>query len=365
VKASAVSPALRAAGFHEVLVHTGQHYDWSMSASFFEGLSLPSPDVELQIGSAPHGAQTGRMLEAIEQTLRDIGPAMVIVFGDTNSTLAGALAAAKLLIPVAHVEAGLRSFDRTMPEEINRVLTDCLSAVLFAPTAAAVANLAAEGIIDSVVRTGDVMFDVVERHRPAILVKAVEMCREYGLAAREFAFVTVHRAENTDSDTRWCGILAALGTIGVRMPVIWAAHPRTREKVRGVSLPGVVIIDPLPYLQTQALISAARVVLTDSGGLQKEAAFHRTPCVTLRDRTEWIELVEAGVNALAGAERERIVAATEHATWPALGLPDNLYGDGQTAVHVAAVLAARLAGERKGDKTPVPEWRELQPSAVR
>lgn len=343
VKAAAVSPALRRAGLREVLVHTGQHYDWSMSQAFFEGLGLPEPDVNLQIGSAPHGAQTGRMLEAIERTLCDVRPAMVVVFGDTNSTLAGALAAAKLSIPVAHVEAGLRSFDRSMPEEINRVVTDHLSTLLFAPTEAAVANLAAEGLSDGVVRTGDVMFDVVEQHRPEIAAKAGEVCRALGLEPRGFAFATVHRAENTDNETRWAGILEAFAEIGKSLPVVWAAHPRTRERVSGLSFPGVAVIDPLPYLETQALLSAAQVVLTDSGGLQKEAAFHATPCVTLRERTEWVELVEAGVNSLAGANRERIVAAAQRATWPEAGLPAGLYGDGQTARQVASAVAARVA----------------------
>jgi UDP-N-acetylglucosamine 2-epimerase len=346
VKAAAVSPALREAGLHEVLVHTGQHYDWAMSEAFFDGLRLPAPDVNLRIGSATHGAQTGRMLEAIEQVLRDEDPAMVIVFGDTNSTLAGALAAAKLRIPVAHVEAGLRSFDRDMPEEINRVLTDHLSDLLFAPTAAAVANLKAEGITNAVVQTGDVMFDVVERFRPAVADKADQMCRDLGVSKRGFAFATVHRAENTDNDTRWNGILAGFAGIGARLPIVWAAHPRTRERVSGVSLSGVTLIEPLPYLQTQALLSCARVVLTDSGGLQKEAAFHATPCVTLRDRTEWVELVDAGVNALAGADRDRIVAAALAAVWPPHGLPASLYGDGQSASHIAAAVAAHLDGTR-------------------
>ena len=225
VKAAALSPALRAAGMREVLVHTGQHYDYAMSAAFFEGLNIPAPDVNLQIGSASHGAQTGRMLEAIEQVLVDTRPSMLIVYGDTNSTLAGALAAAKLLIPVAHVEAGLRSFDRAMPEETNRVLTDHVSTLLFAPTDAALANLSAEGVRAGVVRTGDVMFDVVEQHRDAIASRADEVCRAHGLTKRGFAFATVHRAENTDTPARWDGILAAFAEIGRRFPIVWARTP--------------------------------------------------------------------------------------------------------------------------------------------
>ena len=347
VKAAALSPALRAAGVREVLVHTGQHYDYAMSAAFFEGLNIPAPDVNLQIGSASHGAQTGRMLEAIEQVLVDTRPSMLIVYGDTNSTLAGALAAAKLLVPVAHVEAGLRSFDRAMPEETNRVLTDHVSTLLFAPTDAALANLSAEGVRAGVVRTGDVMFDVVEQHRDAIASRADEVCRHHGLTRGAFAFATVHRAENTDTPARWAGILAAFAEIGRECPIVWAAHPRTRALVRDVQLPGVVILDPQPYLETQALVNASRAVLTDSGGLQKEAAFHRVPCVTLRDRTEWGELVDAGVNVLAGADRRAIVKAVTQAAWPAAGLPARLYGDGRTAAAIAAAVASHIAGSRR------------------
>lgn len=340
VKAAALSPALRAAGLREILVHTGQHYDWAMSAAFFEGLALPEPDVNLQVGSASHGAQTGRMLEALEAVICRSSPAMVVVFGDTNSTLAGALAAAKLHVPVAHVEAGLRSFDRAMPEEINRVLTDQLSRLLFVPTAAGVANLAAEGISGTrVIRTGDVMLDVVERYRPAIRAKAAEMCSSLGLEPRRFALATVHRAENTDDEARWNGIVSAFAQIGEGTPIVWPAHPRTRQKVQPLQLRGLSIIDPLPYLETQALLSAARVVLTDSGGVQKEAAFHGTPCITLRDTTEWVELLDAGVNILAGAEHDRIVRAAAAAAWPASGLPANLYGDGHTAEQIARLIA--------------------------
>jgi UDP-GlcNAc3NAcA epimerase len=353
VKAAAISPALRAAGIHEILIHTGQHYDWAMSEAFFAGLGIPAPDVNLQIGSASHGAQTGRMLEALEGVLLDTKPAMVVVLGDTNSTLAGALAAIKLHIPVAHVEAGLRSFDRAMPEEVNRVLADHISTILFAPTSVAVANLAAERITEGVFRTGDVMLDVVEYHRHAILAKSQEICKELGLPPRGFVFATVHRPENTDNDTRWNGILTAFASIAQRMPVVWAAHPRTRERVRGLHLPGILVLEPQPYLQTQGLICAARVVLTDSGGLQKEAAFHRTPCVTLRDRTEWGELVDAGVNVLAGANRERIVAATKIAKWPEKGLPPGLYGDGQAAVQISSVLAACLLDRPDGKRPPI------------
>lgn len=358
VKAAAVSRALRAQGLREILIHTGQHYDWAMSEAFFQGLGLAAPDINLQVGSASHGAQTGRMLEAIERVLIEARPAMTIVFGDTNSTAAGALTAAKLQIPVAHVEAGLRSFDRSMPEEINRVLTDHLSTVLFAPTTAAMENLAREGLREGVVRTGDVMFDVFEQHRNVIETQADEICSELGLSRKGYAFATVHRAENTDSPSRWGEILEAFRVIGRRTPVVWAAHPRTREKLREADLEGVRLVEPLPYLRTQALVSAARVVLTDSGGLQKEAAFNGVPCVTLRDRTEWIELLDAGVNRLAGADWRRIVATVEEASWPDQGLPAGLYGDGQTAVRIAeqvwkTSVAVKKCPARRGEKEEV------------
>lgn len=347
VKAAALSPALREAGLRELIVHTGQHYDWAMSEAFFSGLAIPSPDVNLQVGSGPHGAQTGRMLESIEQTLIRERPRMVVVFGDTNSTVAAALAAAKLHIPVAHVEAGLRSFDRRMPEELNRILTDHLSSLLFAPTDAAVRNLEAEGIRRDVIRTGDVMFDVAERYRDAIASRAAAACAEMSVAPRTFAFATVHRAENTDDPERWSRILAAFEHIGREMPIIWAVHPRTREMVRALDLPGLRLIEPLPYLDTQALICSARVVLTDSGGLQKEAAFHQTPCVTLREGTEWVELLDAGVNVLGGATPERMRDAAVSASWPTHGVPADLYGDGRSS-HVIAAAIARVVTRQNG-----------------
>lgn len=335
VKAAVVSPALRLKGMREVLVHTGQHYDWAMSESFFEGLEIPSPDVNLRVGSGSHGRQTGRMLESIEAVLLAEKPAMVILFGDTNSTLSGALAAAKLNLPVAHIEAGLRSFDRNMPEEINRVVTDHLATLLFAPTSAAVANLAAEGIIQGVRKTGDVMYDVVMKYRERIVAIAKDLCKEFSVQERRFALMTVHRAENTTNEDRWWEILDAASEIAKQLPILWPVHPRTREQLRGLRWQGVSLMDPLPYLQTQALVRSARVVLTDSGGIQKECAWHETPCVTLREQTEWTELTECGVNVLAGADCKRIVAAVENAEWPRNGLPEGMYGDGRSAEAIA------------------------------
>jgi len=351
VKAAAVSPAIRGAGIEEILVNTGQHYDWEMSAVFFEGLPIPRPDVSLEVGSAPHGAQTGRMLESIEIVLHRERPDMVVVFGDTNSTLAGALAAAKLAIPVAHVEAGLRSFDRTMPEEVNRVLTDHVSEILLAPTDSAIRNLQVEGITRGVVRTGDVMFDVVELLRPAIADTVPRVLDRFGLKEGAFALVTVHRAENTDNEKRWVGILEALERL-VRqgLAAIWPAHPRTAALLGRHRPEGVQIVKPLPYIEIQSLIRAARVVLTDSGGLQKEAAFHATPCVVLRDRTEWVELVTAGANVLAGASPEAILRSVSAANWPAAGVPSGLWGEGSSAIEIAQTIRQYLVAD--GQRTP-------------
>lgn len=341
IKAAPVSLALRRAGLDERLIHTGQHYDTAMSDVFFQTLGLPDPAVHLGIGSATHGAQTGRMLEVIERVLLDWRPGLVLVYGDTNSTLAGALAAAKLHIPVAHVEAGLRSFNQTMPEEINRVLTDHVSRLLFAPTDAAVANLAREGITQGVIRTGDVMFDAVVRFRSAFVPASADVVARHGLVPKQYALVTIHRAENTDVPARWSGILDGVRRVGADgLDVLWPVHPRVGERAEVVASGSIRLSPPLSYFDTQALLMHAKVAITDSGGLQKEAAFHGVPCVTVRDETEWIELVEAGVNVLAGADPERILQAAHGATWPAAGLPGNLYGDGDTADCIAQNLCA-------------------------
>ncbi len=345
VKAAVVSRALADQGVAEVLVHTGQHYDWEMSQAFFEGLGLPEPAVNLEIGSASHGAQTGRMLEHIEQVLLERRPDLVIVYGDTNSTLAGALAATKLHIPVAHVEAGLRSFNRRMPEEVNRVLTDHISTLLFVPTAAAVDNLRAEGILNGVVQTGDVMLDLALSIREMMASRSSEVLEKIGVQQQGFALVTIHRAENTDDEVRWDGIIDGLGRLGAAgLPVVWLVHPRVADKVRGLRMQGVHLLGPQPYLETQILLDAARVVITDSGGLQKEAAFHERPCLTVRTETEWVELVEAGVNRLVEATPEEIHSAALTATWPESGLPKGLYGDGTTADHVAREVRRFLDG---------------------
>lgn len=343
VKAAPVCTALRRAGLAERLVHTGQHYDAAMSDVFFQVLGLPEPAVHLGIGSATHGAQTGRMLEALERVLLDWHPDLVLVYGDTNSTLAGALASAKLHIPVAHIEAGLRSFNQHMPEEINRVLTDHVARLLFAPTAVAVANLAREGITEGVVRTGDVMLDAVLRFRSAFAPASADVVARHGLVPRGYALVTIHRAENTDDPERWNGILEGVRRLGADgLAVLWPVHPRVGERAQALASASIRLSPPLSYFDTQALLMHARVVVTDSGGLQKEAAFHGVPCVTVRDETEWVELVEAGVNVLAGADPARIAYAAREAAWPAAGLPPDLYGRGDTAEAIVEHLRAFL-----------------------
>jgi UDP-GlcNAc3NAcA epimerase len=329
IKAAALSRALRRV-HTEILVHTGQHYDRGMSAVFFEELDIPPPDVNLGVGSGSHGEQTAAMLAGIERVLLEHRPDWVLVYGDTNSTLAGALAAAKLQLPVAHVEAGLRSFNRAMPEELNRVVVDHLSTLLFCPSRTASDNLAAEGIRDGVHVVGDVMAEA--------LAFAVERARErsdalagLGLAEKGFVLATVHRAENADSPERLAAILAALDAASE--PVIFPMHPRTAAAVAGLGYrpaPHVRLIEPLGYLDMVRVAGAARMILTDSGGLQKEAYWLGVPCLTLRDETEWVETVEAGWNVLVGANSAAIVDAIGRFA-PSAGRPA-LYGHTQGSV---------------------------------
>lgn len=339
IKAAAVSRRLREC-HREVLVHTGQHYDDGMSAVFFRELGIPEPDHWLGVGSGTHGEQTGRMLAAIERVLLEERPDWVLVYGDTNSTLAGALAAAKMHIPIAHVEAGLRSFNRRMPEEINRVLTDHVSTILFCPSALAVSQLAAEGITAGVHLVGDVMADAFldarerARYESAIL-------ETLGVTAGGYWLATVHRAENTDAPERLCSILAAFDSIGSPdAPVVFAAHPRTRialERVCWSGGAGVRLLGPLGYLDMARLQSEARGILTDSGGVQKEAYWAGVPCTTLRDETEWVETVSAGWNALAGADTERIVSLARRSR--PLGPRPPLYQDGSAAAAIVSALS--------------------------
>ena len=302
VKAAVVSRALAASGFAtEQMVHTGQHFDTNMSQVFFGELGIPEPAFNLGVGGGSHGQNTGRMIEAIERVLLDLRPDWVLVYGDTDSTLAGTLAAVKLHLPVAHVEAGLRSFNRRMPEEINRVLTDHASTLLLVPTATAVANLAAEGINGAKVRVvGDVMYD-------AALVYGREADRNTGLLpglgveAGRYVLATIHRPSNTDRREHLEGILEAFARS--RLPVVWPVHPRTRQRIATFGLaipPNLRAIEPVGYLDMVLLEKRAALIATDSGGVQKEAFFHRVPCLTVREETEWVELVELGVNRLVG-----------------------------------------------------------------
>jgi UDP-GlcNAc3NAcA epimerase len=305
IKTAAVSRILRGTpGFEEVLVHTGQHYDANMSDVFFGDLAIPKPDYDLAIGSASHGAQTGRMLEAIEGVLLGEKPDLVMVYGDTNSTLSGALAAAKLHIPVAHVEAGLRSFNRQMPEEINRVLTDHTADLLFAPTTVAAANLEREGIPASkIYLVGDVMYDMALYYSTRAEAKS-SILERLGLSPKKYIMATIHRPENTDDPSCLRLIFEGLRMAAAQLPVVVPLHPRTRAALKRESLleelaKYVRLIDPIGYLDMVMLEKNARLIATDSGGVQKEAFFYKVPCVTLRKETEWVELVDLGWNCIA------------------------------------------------------------------
>jgi UDP-GlcNAc3NAcA epimerase len=344
VKVAAVSRQLRKeAGVREVLVHTGQHFDANMSDVFFADLDIPPPDHHLGVAGGGHGAQTGRMLEAVERVLLDEAPDVVLVYGDTNSTLAGALAAVKLHIPVAHVEAGLRSFNRRMPEEINRVLTDHAADLLLAPTAAAVANLRAEGIADGRVHlVGDVMYDAAlafgERAERESRILAT-----LGVEPGGYVLATVHRAENTDDPARLSAVFDGLAAVAEQVPVVLPLHPRTagaleRLDGRAAASPRLRLIEPLGYLDMLMLEKNAGLVATDSGGVQKEAYFYGVPCVTLRDETEWVELVEAGWNRLAPPVSADAVAFAVLGALGTHGREGNLYGDGTAAERVASLL---------------------------
>ncbi len=300
IKAAAVSRAILAAsGIEEVMVHTGQHFDPEMSDIFFEELSIGRPAHNLDVHGGGHGEMTGRMLEMIERVLLDERPDWVLVYGDTNSTLAGALAAAKLHIPVAHVEAGLRSFNRRMPEEINRVMTDHISTLLFCPTSVAITNLGREGIQQGVHHTGDVMYDAT-RHAIAQAQHRSDILQRMELSAGGYAVATIHRAENTDDPEQLGRVLDWLKAQAREQPVVLPLHPRTRQAAAraGLDFDGLRVCGPVGYLDMARLLDGATGVFTDSGGLQKEAYFHRKPCVTLRTETEWVETVECGWNRL-------------------------------------------------------------------
>jgi UDP-GlcNAc3NAcA epimerase len=339
IKAAPVCRALRASGRHaEFLVHTGQHYDAAMSDVFFEELGIPAPDRHLGIGSGPHGAQTGAMLAAIEGVLADERPDFVVVYGDTNSTLAGALAAVKMGLPVAHVEAGLRSYNRRMPEEINRLVTDHIAALLFCPSRGAADNLAREGVTDGVHVVGDVMADALAEAAERAGSRSAILAR-LGVRPGAYLLATIHRAENTDDPTRLCAILDAFRRIPE--PIVFPIHPRTRKALAGLGdphsgMPNLLAIEPVGYLDMARLERSARLILTDSGGIQKEAYWLGIPCLTLRGETEWVETVEAGWNKVVGTEAETIVRAAREFRPPAARPP--LYGGTGAAARIVALL---------------------------
>jgi len=333
IKAAAVSrEILRHPGMiGEVMVHTGQHYDPNMSQVFFDELEIPAPSYNLEVSGGSHGAMTGRMLEGIEQILLEEKPDWVLIYGDTNSTLAGALAASKLHIPVAHVEAGLRSFNMRMPEEVNRILADRVSTMLLCPTDVAVENLAREGVTQGVHNVGDVMFDVALYYRERAKSSS-RILETLGIEEKRFALATCHRAENTDDPVRLEGILSALAQIAGEMPVVLPLHPRTRKLLQQFGLEKYLsmmnVVEPLPFLDMVALEQAAKVILTDSGGVQKEAFFYQVPCITMRDETEWLETVELGWNHLVGADSQRILQAYHQGQQSVSQVRVAPYGDG-------------------------------------
>lgn len=352
IKAAATSAAVRRAGIREVIVHTGQHYDHSMSEVFFSQMGIPREDYNLGVGSGSHAHMTAAILEGIERLLEEVKPDAVLVFGDTNSTMAGALAAVKLHVPVGHVEAGMRSFNRRMPEEINRVVTDHIATWHYCSTQNAADNLRAEGVTSGIEITGDVMTDAVMQFSQKAVFPPVALA-DAGLEAGRFITMTCHRAENTDDPARLASILAGIARISSSTPVVYPVHPRTLSRLAdsGLCLPsGVIATEPLSYLDMLALMKNSAAVVTDSGGMQKEAYLLGVPCVTMRDETEWIETVESGWNTLSGADADAIAACVEAAIKPeARATRKPLFGDG----HAADRIAAHLLAEMTSHKSPI------------
>lgn len=339
IKCAPVSRTLRKE-HQEILVHTGQHYDPEMSDVFFKELNIPEPDYNLGIGSGNHGEQTGKMLIEIERVLLKEKPDLVLVYGDTNSTLAGSLAASKLNIKVAHVEAGLRSFDRTMPEEINRVLTDHTSDILFCPTETAVRNLKNEGITEGVYNVGDVMLDAVEYNKKLAEEKS-EILEKLDLKPKEFMLATVHRASNTDSRENLSSIVKAFCSVeGI---IVFPVHPRTKKYLMEYALweklcdsESVKVIPPVGYLDMLKLENNSKKILTDSGGVQKEAYMLGVPCITIRENTEWVETLEDGWNILVGADYEKIVDAIYE--FERAKKKSNVFGEGKASEKIKLLL---------------------------
>jgi len=327
----------------EVIVHTGQHFDDNMSNIFFKEMQIPNPDYQLGVSGGTHGSMTGQMLIKIEEILQEEEPNIVLVYGDTNSTLAGALAAVKLHIPVAHVEAGLRSFNMQMPEEVNRILTDRVSAYLFCPTKQAVNNLVTEGADKwpgaRIYNVGDVMYDAVLYYK-AMATPSIEIVSLINELGTGYYLATVHRAENTDDYERFNNIIQALDEIAENTPVILPLHPRARKKldVYGMVIKNITCIEPVGYFDMLTLLNETKAVFTDSGGLQKEAYFFKKPCITLRDETEWVELVENGFNVLVGADARMITVAERELNLEGELQDTDLYGNGQAGNRIIQLL---------------------------
>lgn len=340
IKASVVSAAIqKKSDINEVIIHTGQHFDSNMSDIFFNELNIPKPNYQLNINSGSHGAMTGRMLEQIEQVCIEEQPDKLMVYGDTNSTLAGALAAAKLHIPVVHIEAGLRSFNMQMPEEVNRILTDQVSNILFCPTETAIRNLKNEGFDRKNVKVFNVG-DVMQDSSVYFSNFAKKPNQLEGLGKSEFIIATLHRAENTDDINRLKNIVNALNYLHNNIkPVVLPLHPRTRKVIENLNLDlNVTVIEPVGYLEMLWLLKNCSLVVTDSGGVQKEAFFFNKPCVTMRDQTEWVELIEEGVNMLAGADTQTIIDSTIKMLGKEILDSKNLYGGGNASIKIVEHL---------------------------
>lgn len=355
IKAALVSRELTRAGVEEVLVHTGQHYDVEMSDIFFRELGMQEPAFNLGVGSGSHAEQTAKMLTALEAVMKQVQPERILVYGDTNSTLAGALAAAKLHFPVDHVEAGLRSFDRDMPEEVNRIVVDRLADQLFCPTRTAVANLEREGVCDGVHLTGDVMLDLAIETAP--LASSTPLLA--GLTEGAYFVATIHRASNTDDASRLRHVIDALDAVAQSVaPVVLPMHPRLEQAMSraGLQPQCVRLVAPVGYLAMQGLIMRARGVITDSGGVQKEAVFHGKRCVTLRDSTEWVESVDAGVNVLIGDDLESLCAEATRCDGTSSPHPEllALFGNGEASRRIADAVATRPRERRHRTNIHVP-----------
>ena len=357
VKAAAVSQHLRER-VEEILVHSGQHYDRELSEVFFEELGLPPPAHELGVGSGSHAEQTGALLTAVEPVVHVIAPDALLVYGDTNTTLAGSLVAAKSRIPLAHIEAGMRSFDRAMPEEINRVVADCVSGLLLCSTETAVENLRSEGLAENARLIGDVMADVALRLGP-IAERRSQALQRLRLEPRSYILATAHRAGNVDQPAQLERLLAVLARMAELAPVVIALHPRTRARIEALGASGhlesrgVRVIEPVGYLDFTCLLRQARAVLTDSGGVQKEAYLASVPCVTMRETTEWVETVELGWNRLVGLDPESAFEALEELQ-PRLGerTDASIYGDGEAGERAAAEIASWLRSSSAPQRVP-------------